>query len=332
MSLSDRVLEHLREVTDDPDLSGTKYELLEPIGRGGMGAVYRVNDNELDRPVAMKVLAAPDPSGELTARLLLEARFLARLEHPGIVPVYDAGVLPDGRPYCVMKHVSGQRFDAWLATGPSRTAALELVARICETVAFAHAHGVIHRDLKPANIMVGQYGEALVMDWGVAKEVGAPGAQNGAPSAGNASGALGGPGARSDDRRSSDPQALTGHGVVVGTTSWMAPEQARGEAADQRSDVYALGTLLAYVAGDDAPPSLAAVCARAMAAAPADRYPAADELAKDIRRYLAGESVSAYPESPLVRFNRILRPYRPLLALLGIYLAIRIAIFFWSGD
>ena len=313
MSLSDLVLDHLRRVTDDPDLTGTKYELLEPIGRGGMGAVYRVNDAELGRQVAMKVLAAPDPSGELTARLLLEARFLARLEHPGIVPVYDAGMLPDGRPYCVMKHVSGQRFDAWLATHPSRAAALELVARICETVAFAHAHGVIHRDLKPANIMVGQYGEAMVMDWGVAKEVGSSDVRSGSPSP------------------SSSPQ-ITGHGVVVGTTSWMAPEQARGEPADQRSDVYALGALLSHVAGDDAAPSLVAICARATAAAPSDRYPTADDLAKDIRRYLGGDSVSAYPESALARFNRILRPYRPLVALLLVYLAIRIAIFFWSGD
>src|SRR5437899_627182 len=103
--ISDRVLDHLRAVTDHPDLAGTKYELIEHVGRGGMGTVFRVNDKELGRQVAMKVLAAPDPTGELAARLLLEARFLAQLEHPGIVPVYDAGVLPDGRTYCVMKHV-----------------------------------------------------------------------------------------------------------------------------------------------------------------------------------------------------------------------------------
>lgn len=275
MSLSDRVLDHLRRVADDPDLSDTKYELLEPIGRGGMGAVYRVHDRELGRHVAMKVLAAPDPTGELTARLQLEARFLARLEHPGIVPVYDAGLLPDGRPYCVMKHVRGRRFDVWLATAPSRTEALELVARIAETVAFAHAHGVIHRDLKPANIMVGEYGEALVMDWGVAKEIGVPDVQSLA-------------------RSTPASPEITAHGMVIGTTSWMSPEQARGEPADQRSDVYALGALLAFVAGEDAAPSLRAVFACATAAAPADRYPRADALAKDIRRYLGGESVSAY--------------------------------------
>ncbi len=313
MSVSDGILDHLRRVTDDPDLSGTKYDMVEPIGRGGMGAVYRVHDKELDRMVAMKVLAAPDPSGELAARLLLEARFLARLEHPGIVPVYDAGVLPDGRAYCVMKHVSGQRFDAWLATGPSRTATLEVVARLAETVAFAHAHGVIHRDLKPANVMVGEYGEALVLDWGVAKQIGAAEPSSGAPAP-------------------SGSRELTHHGAIVGTASWMAPEQSRGEPADQRSDVYSLGTLLGQVAGDDAAPALAAVCTRATAAAPADRYATAEELAKDIRRYLAGDSVAAYPETPLVRWSRVTRPVRPLLALLGLYGALRLAIFFWSGD
>ncbi len=312
MSLSDRVLAHLRRVADDPDLTGTKYELLEPIGRGGMGAVYRVRDSELGREVALKVLATPDPHGDLAQRLLLEARFLARLEHPGIVPVYDAGVLPDGRTYCVMKQVKGLRFDAWLAKDPSRAAALQIVERICETVAFAHAHGVIHRDLKPANIMVGEYGEAMLMDWGVAKEVGAPDAP-------------------SSSSPASSPQ-LTGHGAIVGTTSWMAPEQERGEPADQRSDVYALGALLAHVAGADAAPSLRAVCARATAAAPADRYASADELAKDIRRYLDGDRVSAYPESPLGRVSRVSRPYRPLLALLGVYQIVRTVLFFLCGD
>jgi serine/threonine protein kinase len=312
MSLSDRVLAHLRRVTDDPDLSSTKYELLEPIGRGGMGAVYRVRDSELGREVALKVLATPDPNGELAQRLLLEARFLARLEHPGIVPVYDAGVLVDGRTYCVMKHVKGLRFDAWLANGPSRAAALQVIERVCETVAFAHAHGVIHRDLKPANIMVGEYGEAVVMDWGVAKEVGASDTASGSSA-------------------SSSPQ-LTGHGAVVGTRSWMAPEQERGELADQRSDVYSLGTLLTHVTGDDAAPSLRAVCVRATAAAPTGRYESADELAQDIRRYLDGDRVSAYRESALGSFNRVSRPYRPLLALLGVYLVIRAVVFFLFGD
>lgn len=310
--ISDHVLAHLRQVADEPDLSNTRYELLEQIGRGGMGTVFRVNDKELGRQVAMKVLAAPDPTGELAARLTLEARFLARLEHPGIVPVYDAGVLPDGRPYCVMKHVRGVRFDTWLGSGPSRAAALQLVERICETMAFAHAHGVIHRDLKPANIMVGEYGEAMVMDWGVAKQLGAP----------ELPGTISPPGS---------PE-LTGHGTVVGTTSWMAPEQERGEPADRRSDVYALGALLAFVTGEDAVPALRAICARATAAAPADRYPSAEELAKDIRRYLDGDRVTAYPETLVAQLKRVSRPYRPLLAVLCAYLAFRLAVLLGWGN
>jgi serine/threonine protein kinase len=310
--IADPVLDHLRRVTDAPDLLGTKYELVELIGRGGMGAVYRVNDTELGRQVAMKVLAAPDPTGELSARLQQEARFLARLEHPGIVPVYDVGTLGDGRPYCVMKQVHGRPLDAWLASGPSLTAALQLVERICETVAFAHAHGVIHRDLKPPNIMVGEYGEAMVMDWGVAKELGGSDPTMASPSP-------------------SSPE-LTGHGTVIGTAKWMAPEQERGEPADRRSDVYALGTLLAFVAGEDASVALRAICARATAASPVERYSSADELAKDIRHYLEGDRVTAYPESLLAQLKRVSRPYRPLLLLLGLYLAVRLGFVFWWGN
>ncbi|MFT3839348.1 MAG: serine/threonine-protein kinase [Myxococcaceae bacterium] len=310
--IGDGVLDHLRRVVDEPDLSGTKYELLEPLGRGGMGTVFSVNDTQLGRQVAMKVLAAPDPTGELAARLQLEARFLARLEHPGIVPVYDAGTLPDGRPYCVMKHVRGKRFDQWLADGPGRASALQLVERICETVAFAHAHGVIHRDLKPANIMVGEFGEAMVMDWGVAKELGAPEAVRGASPP-------------------SSPE-LTRHGAVVGTTSWMAPEQERGEPADRRSDVFSLGALLKLVAGDEPAPSLKAICTRATAQEPAGRYPSAEELAKDIRRYLDGQRVLAYPETLMQQVTRVSRPFWPLLGVLGFYLALRLAVFLGWGN
>jgi serine/threonine protein kinase len=312
--LSDSVLEHLRCVTDNPDLSGTKYELVELIGRGGMGAVYRVTDGELGRQVALKVLAAPDPSGELTARLLLEARILARLEHAGIVPVYDVGLLADGRPFCVMKWVQGRRLDEWLrAALPSPAAALGMLERVCETVAFAHAHGVIHRDLKPDNIMVGELGQVIVMDWGVAKQLGV----------GEAPAASGAP-----------AQGITGHGAIVGTTQWMAPEQARGDAAavDGRSDVYALGALIAFVAGEEAPPALRAMVARATAAAPAERYPSAADLAADIRRYLDGESVAAYREPWPARLARLTRPYHVLLTLLGLYLAARLAVLFWAGS
>src|SRR5260370_3458242 len=140
--------------------------------------------------------------------MVKEARILARLEHPSIVPVHDCGVLPDGRFYYAMKMVRGNRLDKEVGPAMALTERLQLFQKICDAVAFAHAHGVIHRDLKPQNIMVGPFGEVLVLDWGVARQIG-PGAD----------------------------------GAVVGTPGYMAPEQATGDAAlvDARADVYALG-------------------------------------------------------------------------------------------
>ena len=170
--LSDRAVERLRAAGSEIDLSNTKYRLVEPIGRGGMGTVYRVEDPTLEREVALKVLDVEDPEGELAARLLQEARVLARLEHPGIVPVYDVGELADGRIFYTMKLVRGERLDRWAASGVSLRQRLTLFRRLCEAVGFAHAHQVLHRDLKPANVMVGAFGEVLVVDWGVAREIG----------------------------------------------------------------------------------------------------------------------------------------------------------------
>jgi eukaryotic-like serine/threonine-protein kinase len=162
--LSDDAVARLRDITEQPELTGTRYELLRELGRGGMGVVYECHDRELERSVAMKVL-----DDEWRA----EARTLAKLEHPGIVPVHDAGLLPDGRFYYTMKLVRGARLDQ---TAPlTRTEKLRLFARICEPVAFAHASGVVHRDLKPQNVMVGEFGAVLVMDWGVETIAGTPG-------------------------------------------------------------------------------------------------------------------------------------------------------------
>jgi serine/threonine protein kinase len=160
--ISDRVLARLKTAAELPDLSGTRYRIVEPIGRGGMGVVYLAEDMELGRKVAIKVLD--------DAR---EARVLAALEHPGILPVHDSGVLPDGRCYYAMKLVLGARLDAFLEKLPHLPDRLRIFQKICEPVAFAHARGVVHRDLKPSNIMVGEFGEVLVMDWG-APGVGTP--------------------------------------------------------------------------------------------------------------------------------------------------------------
>jgi eukaryotic-like serine/threonine-protein kinase len=153
--ISDPVLARLKIAAELPDLSGTRYRLIEEIGRGGMGVVYAAEDTELGRRVAIKVLDGPE-----------EARVLASLEHPGIVPVHEAGRLADGRFYYAMKLVRGTRLDAYLQRTAHLPDRLRVFQRICEPVAFAHARGLIHRDLKPANIMVGEFGEVLVMDWG----------------------------------------------------------------------------------------------------------------------------------------------------------------------
>ncbi|MEW6208583.1 MAG: serine/threonine-protein kinase, partial [Acidobacteriota bacterium] len=165
--LSDKTLDRLREAAETPDLTGTPYRIIGKIARGGMGAVFLAEDSKLDRRVAIKITA--DPSGELARRLAAEARIIARLEHPGIVPVHDAGTLDDGRVFYVMKHVEGDRLDEHVKKIDSLSDRLRIFQKVCEAVSFAHARGVLHRDLKPENIMVGQFGEALVMEWGVAK-------------------------------------------------------------------------------------------------------------------------------------------------------------------
>ncbi len=167
--LSDQALDRLRAAAEMPDLSGTGYVLLDKLGEGGMGGVFRVQDTTLGRQVALKVIGIVDSSGELSARLLREAKIIARLEHPGIVPVHDVGTLPDGRVFYTMKLVQGQRLDQHAAELGGVPERLRTFQKICEAVSFAHAHDVVHRDLKPQNIMVGRFGEVLVMDWGLAK-------------------------------------------------------------------------------------------------------------------------------------------------------------------
>ena len=281
--LSDDAVARLREVAEAPDLAGTRYEVVRELGRGGMGIVYEVFDAELQRNVAMKV-AADDWSRE--------ARIIARLEHPGIVPVHDSGVLADGRFFYTMKLVRGVRLDQWAKDAHGLTERLRLFARICEPVAFAHANGVVHRDLKPENVMVGELGAVLVMDWGVAR-------------------------------------ASAEHdGVVAGTLGYMAPEQARGERADSRSDVYALGRILKSLIAD-APRPVAAIVAKAMSADPASRYADARELREDVLRFLDAEPVTAYRESILERAGRWAGRNRVLLALLAAYLVMRAIVFLW---
>lgn len=159
-SLPDGVVTRIQQALEPPDLSGSRYVLKGEIGRGGMGVVYEVEDTVLERPLALKIMNED--------RMWREARLIAGLEHPGIVPVHDAGRLADGRVYYAMKLVRGERLDAWVGRGPALAARLSAFIRVCDPVAFAHARGIAHGDLKPANVMVGSFGEVLVLDWGAA--------------------------------------------------------------------------------------------------------------------------------------------------------------------
>jgi len=295
-------------VSDDPE----RYEQIGEHARGGLGRVVRAIDKRLGRTVAVKELLRRSESNE--ARFLREALITARLEHPGIVPVHEAGRWPNGDPYYVMKLVEGRTLKELIAersTTRDRLGLLQHVIAVADAVGYAHSEGVIHRDLKPSNIIVGEFGETIVVDWGLAcdrrrdlPEL-APGDYE--PSSGS------GP-------------VSTVSGKVVGTPGYMAPEQARGEPVDERADVYALGAVLyellagspphaditpratieRVLAGPPAPLAmvtphvpreLATIVAKAMARDPVDRYPNATALAEDLRRYQTGKLVSAHSYS-----------------------------------
>jgi serine/threonine protein kinase len=330
-SLSDKAIDRLRAGAGEPDLTGTRYRLLERVARGGMGVVYAAEDEKLERRVALKVLDVPGTDGDLPNRLMREARVLARLEHPGIVPVHDVGTLADGRVFYTMKFVEGQRLDQFIEGVKSVQDRLRLFLRICEAVAFAHARGVLHRDLKPANIMVGPFGEVLVMDWGLAKIFGSK-TQISDTAADPDATILERP--KQIGRDSAKSSVITEHGTVMGTPGYMSPEQARGEVAavDARSDIFSLGALLRFILRQRTPAgfaprlnrSLEAICAKATAERPASRYSAVQELGLDVSRYLDGLSVGAHRESIFERLARFYRRYRFFILLILAYLAMRV--------
>ncbi len=336
--LSNAALERLRDAAETPDLAGTRYRLVERIARGGMGVVYAAEDENLKRRVALKVPDVPGADGDLANRLIREARVLAALEHPGIVPVHDVGTLADGRVFYTMKFVEGQRLDKFIVTVNSVPDRLRLFLRICDAVGFAHARGVLHRDLKPANIMVGSFGEVLVMDWGLAKILRTE-VSNAAPPRDPEATVFEKPKPASFESDATEISVLTEHGTIMGTPGYMSPEQAHGdvEHLDARSDIYSLGALLRFLlTGKPEAPSasnerrldksLAAICAKSMAAAPAERYPTVQELALDVSKYLDGLAVGAHRESLFERGARFYRRYRFFILLIAAYLVMRVLI------
>jgi serine/threonine protein kinase len=258
--------------------------------------------------VALKVIGVADPGEDLAARLLHEARVIAQLEHPGIIPVHDAGTLPDDCVFYTMKLVQGRRLDQHVADLGTIADRLRVFEKICQSVSFAHAHGVLHRDLKPQNIMVGPFGEVLVMDWGISKVLGE----------------------REGKAEGTGASQGTGHGTVLGTPGYMAPEQARGDVTklDERADVYSLGAILQFM-NAGTPPSrvVAAISAKAMAEDPAMRYASVRELSLDVAHFLD----TAYPESWLARTWRWAVKNRAWLLLVLAYLVMRALFILWRG-
>jgi serine/threonine-protein kinase len=327
-----------------PAGGGSRYRPVRLHARGGLGEVHIAADGELNREVALKrIESAHALDAEHRQRFLREAEITARLEHPGVVPVHGLVHDADGLPSYAMRFIQGESLQEALehfhaADGLKRDpserslAFRQLLSRflvVCNTIAYAHSRGVIHRDLKPANIMLGPYGETLVVDWGLAKAQGL-----------------------SDEVADAEPvQASTAGGLpstkagaVIGTPAYMSPEQARGrkEQVSPATDIFGLGATLYSVLtgkppfeGKDLlellvkaqesrfarprqvkagiPPALEAICLKAMALEPADRYATATALADDVEHWLADEQVGAYPEPWSARLRRWMRQHRPLV-------------------
>ncbi len=307
-----------------------RYVIRDLLGFGGTGEVWRVHDQILQRQVAMKVLTAPSVRSDLAARFVAEAQATSQLQHPGIVPVYDVGELPDGRAWFTMREIQGRNFrETILGAHRAATAGktdhpwtirrlVDAFLRVCEAVAYAHDRGVVHRDLKPENVMVGEHGEVLVVDWGLAKVLTSPEPEL--------------EGRVVTNRTTAGSATLMGS--VAGTPPFMAPEQASvGNAvADLRTDVYALGATLYQVLGEVAPyvgsdpqqileqvkagppeslrrrmkrfgvaewcelhdlDGLVAVCERAMEREPEKRFESATDMLQSLNIWAAGERRAA---------------------------------------
>ncbi len=333
-----------------------RYQLDAEVGRGGLGVVRSAFDRHLGREVAVKELltkgtktAAGTPATgsttEMVARFMREARVTAQIEHPNIVPVYELGRRPDGTLYYTMRLVRGRTLKSALHASSDLSERLALLGHfvdLCQAIAYAHSRGVIHRDIKPDNVMIGEFGETMVLDWGVAKVRGKDDIR-------------GRELVREIELLQEQNSAETLPGAAFGTPAYMSPEQAEGriDDIDERSDVWSLGVVLFQlltgklpitgsnlavvlmnVARGDTPPvrevcpeapaELAAVAERALSKDPSDRYQSAKELADEIEAYRSGSRVSAYEYSSLELVRRFLDRNRPAVfaSLVGVLVVI----------
>ncbi|MBS2021071.1 MAG: protein kinase, partial [Deltaproteobacteria bacterium] len=317
-----------------------RYRIDNELARGGMGRVVIAHDKRIGREVAIKEMLDRGNS-KAVARFIRESVMTARLQHPGIIPVYEIGQRAEGEPFIVMRRILGKPLDELIAQATALEMRLQLLPRVLsaiEAIAFAHAQRVIHRDLKPANILVGSYGDTLVIDWGLAKDLSDP---HDSPS---------------QDTDPTMEQAgqgaeLTMQGAVMGTPTHMAPEQARGEAADERADVYALGAVLYHVLSGappfrgrdsrevlrkvltsppepleakvpDLPTDLVSIVRRAMAQKPDERFPNAKALADELRSYLSGRLVASHTYSTREIVMRFVKKNRVVLGIIAASLAV----------
>jgi serine/threonine protein kinase/Flp pilus assembly protein TadD len=365
--LSARATAEGEQPYNPPTLDGDRYELNDFVARGGIGEVWQADDMRLGRRVALKSLRRGRET--MRERFVLEAELTGRLEHPGVVPVYDLALDRNDEPYYVMKFVRGRSMkdmvkayfrkskrakakDGDLSADDDDSRELQMqrlldsFVSLCETVGYAHERGIIHRDIKPENVMVGAFGETLVLDWGLAKDKSAPEEQLTSLS----------------DMHLSSAGTETRAGSAMGSPGYMAPELVEGEAhiADERTDIYLLGASLYEIltgkaphhsgsltgmlerarAGTPDPPTehnpaastvLSAVCMKAMQKARENRYQSAMDVARDVRRYLAGEPVSAYEENSFERIVRWAKKNQKTLIRSAMALALSMLLFLaWS--
>lgn len=321
-----------------PQIDPRAYALGVEVDRGGMGRILEARDLRVGRPVAVKELLGRSPA--LAARFEREARVTARLQHPGIVPIYEIGCWPDGTPFYSMRMVEGQTLREAIAKAGSlaeRIALLPAVIAATEAVAFAHGQRVIHRDLTPSNVMVGAYGETVVIDWGIAKDLADTTAE------------------AHDETPDNGAAGLTSAGAVIGTLAYMPPEQAYAMRVDERADVYALGAILYHLLTGtapyrargskellaevkaappmavehvvrNAPRDLVSIVAKAMARDPDERYPSARELADELKRFQTGRIVEAHEYTTGERMRRFIARNRAPLTVSLVALAV-VAVF-----